>query len=65
MNVHFFHPDRDLEMKGPQQVKALLKALAIVPETVLVIRGDELLTEDETIHDSDRVEIRPVISGGE
>ena len=51
-------------MKGPQQVKALLKMLEIVPETVLVIRDDELLTEDETIHDSDRVEIRPVISGG-
>ena len=64
MNIRLSQPDRDLELKGPKQVKLLLQELNIVPETVLVIRDDVLLTEDETIRDSDRIEIRPVISGG-
>jgi len=31
---------------------------------VLVVRGDDLVTEDELLRDEDRIEIRPVISGG-
>jgi len=30
----------------------------------LVIRGDDLITEDELLRDEDAVEVRPVISGG-
>jgi hypothetical protein len=36
----------------------------VLPETVLVIRGRELLTIDEVVRDEDVVELRPVISGG-
>ncbi len=64
MKIYLSQPDRDLELKGPKQVKAVLKDLDIIPETVLVIRDDGLLTEDETVRDSDSIEIRPVISGG-
>lgn len=64
MKIHISQPDRDLELQGPKQVKAVLKELNIVPETVLVIRDDGLLTEDEMVRDSDSIEIRPVISGG-
>jgi hypothetical protein len=32
--------------------------------TVLVIRGDELLTDDEVVEDADEIEVRAVISGG-
>ena len=64
MKIHLSQPDRDLELQGSKQVKAVLKELSIVSETVLVIRDDELLTEDETVRDSDSIEIRPVISGG-
>jgi sulfur carrier protein ThiS len=28
------------------------------------VRGDDLVTEDDTLRDEDRIEIRPVISGG-
>ena len=38
--------------------------LALLPESVLVVRGDDLVTEDDTLRDTDRVEIRPVMSGG-
>jgi sulfur carrier protein len=65
MTVHLSHPERDVEIKGPKRVKELLRDLNLVVEAHLVIRGDDLVTEDEMLKDSDRVEIRPVISGGE
>jgi sulfur carrier protein len=64
MNVHLSHPDRDVAIKGPKRVKDLLRELNLVVEAHLVIRGDDLVTEDEVLRDSDQVEIRPVISGG-
>jgi len=64
MNVHLSHPDRDVEIKGPKRVKDLLRELNLVVEAHLVIRGDDLVTEDEVLRDADQVEIRPVISGG-
>ncbi len=51
-------------MKGPKKAKDLLRELNLVVEAHLVIRGDELVTEDEMLYDQDRIEIRPVISGG-
>lgn len=64
MQVQLSHPDRQVELKGPKRVKELLRDLNLVREAHLVIRGDELMTEDEMIADSDSVEVRPVISGG-
>ena len=51
-------------MDGPRSVKALLNRLDLVSESVLVIRGDELLTDDVRLHPDDVIEVRPVISGG-
>ena len=45
-------------------VAALLTRLEIVPESVLVINGDTLVTHDTRLADNAEVEIRPVISGG-
>lgn len=51
-------------MPGPMRVSALLERLEVNRETVLVIRGDTLVTGDAVLADDDRVEVRPVISGG-
>jgi len=51
-------------MPGPKRVRAVLSELQLLPETVLVIRNDVLVTEDELVADADTIEIRPVISGG-
>ncbi len=51
-------------MEGVTTVAQLLKKLDVVAESVLVIRGDELLTTDARLSDDDVVELRPVISGG-
>jgi len=64
MRVLMQHPQRETEIKGPKTVGQLLKKLDLLPETVLVIRGDELITEDEALKEDDTIEIRPVISGG-
>jgi sulfur carrier protein len=41
-----------------------LKELDVIPETVLVIRGDTLITLDQVVGDQDTIELRPVMSGG-
>ena len=64
MKVHLTNPPKDLDIPGPTRVQQLLQALQLTPEAYLVIRGDELVTEDELLQDSDTVEIRSVISGG-
>jgi sulfur carrier protein len=64
MLVQLSHPSRTVQIKGPKKAKDVLRDLNLVVEAHLVIRGDELVTEDELLSDSDQVEIRPVISGG-
>ena len=64
MQVQLSHPARTVEIKGPKKVKDLLRELNLVVEAHLVIKGDDLVTEDEMLYDKDQIEIRPVISGG-
>ena len=64
MKVLLRNPRRELEMDGPVRVHALLDRLDINRESVLVIRGDTLVTGDAKLEDDDEVEIRPVVSGG-
>jgi sulfur carrier protein len=64
MQVQLSHPTRTVEIKGPKKVKDLLRELNLVVEAHLVIKGDDLVTEDEMLYEGDQIEIRPVISGG-
>ena len=64
MHIQLSHPTRTVEVKGPKKVKDLLRELDLVVEAHLVIKGDDLVTEDEMLYDGDQIEIRPVISGG-
>jgi sulfur carrier protein len=58
------NPTREVEVAGPTSVVALLQRLEVNRESVLVIKGDELVPGDAHLADEDVVEIRPVISGG-
>lgn len=64
MKVLLRNPRRELDLPGPTTVRALLAHLDLNPESVLVIVADELVPHDAPLADDDRVEIRPVISGG-
>jgi sulfur carrier protein len=64
MQVHLSHPTRDVELQGPKRVADIFKELQLIPEAFLVIRGRDLMTEDEIVADGDSIEVRPVISGG-
>lgn len=64
MKVLLRNPRRELEVSGPVAVHKLLERLQVNRESVLVLRGDTLVTGDAVLHDDDVVEIRPVISGG-
>jgi sulfur carrier protein len=64
MKVILRNPGREIEVQGRRRVRELLAELHVLPETVLVIRGRDLLTVDEVVAEDDVVELRPVISGG-
>jgi sulfur carrier protein len=64
MKVVLRNPRREVEVPGNRRVKDVLRELDILPETVLVIRGDDLITPDQQVSDADTIELRPVMSGG-
>jgi len=64
MKVIIRRPRREVEMPGSRRVRDLLQELKINPESVLVVRGQELLTPDELVRDEETVEVVPAISGG-
>lgn len=64
MKVRIRHQRREVELAGVRTVRELLDRLQLNPETVLVVRGSELLTRDARVSEDDELEIRPVVSGG-
>ena len=64
MKVLIRHQKREVEVAGRRRVRDVLNDLGINPETVLVIRGAQLLTHDARVNDDDTIELRPVVSGG-
>ncbi len=65
MKVIVRHPQlRELQTNGVRTVQDLVRELGLNPETVLVIRGQDLLTRDVRLNEDDTVEVRSAISGG-
>ncbi len=64
MKVVLRNPRREVEVRGNRRVKEILRELNVVPETVLVISGDTLVTSDHVVRDDETIELRPVMSGG-
>ncbi|MBI1748757.1 MAG: MoaD/ThiS family protein [Acidobacteria bacterium] len=52
------------EFSKNMTVRQLLDNLQALPESVVVMRNDEILTEDELVKEPDFIEVIPVISGG-
>jgi sulfur carrier protein len=64
MKVLIRHQKREVEVAGRRRVRDVLVELGINPETVLVIRGGQLLTHDAQVGEDEMIELRPVVSGG-
>lgn len=54
---------RNIQFSG-KTVKELLAKLRINPETVLVAKREEILTEEEELEDKDEITLLSVVSGG-
>ena len=64
MKVRLRNPDREVELAGGRPIREVLEELGVDPDTVLVIRGWELVTRHERVGQDVELEIRPVLSGG-
>jgi sulfur carrier protein len=65
MNVLLRNPRRTIEIHGARTVSSLLDELGLDREAHLVIRNGTLVPGDGRLDDTDTIEIRPVISGGD
>jgi sulfur carrier protein ThiS len=64
MRVVILPKGEEREFPGRRRVADVLKALDIIPDTVLVANGNALVTVDETVEAEAVLRIIPVISGG-
>jgi sulfur carrier protein len=64
MQIRLEPQGKELTVAGRRRVGDVIRQLGIVAGTVMVIRGDDLLTDDDVVEDADAIELRAVISGG-
>jgi sulfur carrier protein ThiS len=64
IKIYHIQKKEELSVEGPKDVLRILKELAILEDTVLVIKNGSLLTKDTVVKDGERIEILPVVSGG-
>lgn len=56
--------DKEYTFDQRMSARKLLQQLGVLPETVVVTKNDEIVTEDEMLEVDDQVELIRVISGG-
>jgi sulfur carrier protein ThiS len=64
MRITLLPQRKQIELDGRRRVADILLHLGLLPGTVLVIRGSELMCDSEFVEPNDAIEIRSVISGG-
>lgn len=56
--------NEEFEVRAGMTVRDALLKLDIAPDSVLLTRDRELITDDEIIQEHDHIRLIPVISGG-
>ena len=56
--------DKEYEVRPGMALLEALKKNNIVPESVIAIRNDEMITDDEILRSGDVIKLIAVISGG-
>jgi len=64
MRITLLPQRREVQLPGRRRVGDVLVQLGLLPGTVMVIRNDALMTDDEFVEADEAIEIRNVISGG-
>jgi sulfur carrier protein len=64
MHIRLEPQGKELTVAGRRRVGELVRSLGLVTGTVMVIRGEDLLTDDDMVEDDEAIELRAVISGG-
>jgi sulfur carrier protein ThiS len=66
MKIYIEKDDRseDIKLKKSIDGKKLLQKLKINPASVILVKNDEVVLEDELFEDDDEIKILSVISGG-
>ena len=64
MHITLLPHRREVDLPGRHRVGDVLRRLDLLPGTVMVIRRDELVCDNDFIEADDAIEIRNVISGG-
>lgn len=64
MKIFIEKDDKQLVLKGPLNGLDILKELGINSASVILVKNDEIILDDETINDDDELKILSVISGG-
>jgi sulfur carrier protein len=62
--MKIIYRDQEWELAGRRRVRDAVKAVGLLPETVLVVRQGKLLTGDIMLKEDDEVKLVAVISGG-
>ncbi len=55
---------KEVEVREGAKIREALKIAGINPETVIVRKGKEIVTEEDRLQDGDEIEAIRVISGG-
>ena len=63
LRVFIERENKNIEVEA-RDVKELMKKLNLNPETVLISRNNELITDDIDLEDNDEIKFLSVISGG-
>lgn len=56
--------DKNWDLKGGLTARAAIEKVGLDPEAVLVVRNDQLITDDTVLEEGDEVRLIAVISGG-
>jgi sulfur carrier protein len=64
MTAKFTIRNKEYEIKNGMTIRKALQKLNIEPDSVLITRNGELITDDEIIQENDEIKLVPVISGG-
>jgi sulfur carrier protein ThiS len=62
--MKLIYRDQEWELQGRRRLRDAIKAVGLMPQTVIAMRAGKLLTGDLMLEEDDEVKLVAVISGG-